>query len=98
MEQDVFAASEKEGWPVPMSIPTMCTPPGKHILAEFSIALCTSDYKTLKLESSSLVFHVNSDAILAIQAAGILLCIIQVPTGSRQESTTRRGVHTKAGS
>lgn len=95
MEQDVFAVLEKEGWSVPLSIPTMCTPPGKHILAGFSTALCTFDYKTVKLESSWLVFHVNSDAILAIQAAGILLCLIQVPTGSRQESTTRRGVNRK---
>lgn len=60
--------------------------------------LCIFDYKIVKIESSWLVFQMNSEAILAIQASGILLCLIQVPTGSRWESTTRTGVHTKAGS
>lgn len=52
MEQDVFAVLGKEGWSVPKSIPTMSTQPGKHILAEFSIAPCIFDYKTVKIQSS----------------------------------------------
>lgn len=52
MEQEVFAVLKNEGWSVFKSIPVISTWPGKHILAEFSIALYIFAYKTLKLENS----------------------------------------------
>lgn len=51
MEQEVFAVLKNEGWSVFKSIPVITTWPGKHILAEFSIALYIFAYKTLKLEN-----------------------------------------------
>lgn len=96
MEEDAFAVLENDGWSVFKSIPVTGTWPGKHILPEFSIALCIFASKTVRLEHSRMIFHSDLRSTLAIQAAGILLYPIQVPTWSMQVSTTRREAHAKA--
>lgn len=95
MEQDTSALLENDGWSVFKSIPVTGTWPGKHILPEFSIALCIFAYKTVRLEHSRMIFHSNLRSTSAIQAAGILLYPIRVPTWRMQVSTTRREAHAK---
>lgn len=96
MEQDVLQCEGRKDGLYPRAHTAWALSPAN--TSWLNCVLCIFDYKTVKTESSWLGFQVNSEAILAIWAASILLCLIQVPTGSRQESTTRRGVHTKAGS